>query len=497
MVAPPVAAIGTFVSVPNRSDMAFDADRGIIYISAGSQLQRFDVESGSLLSPIELSGDLRGLDISPDGSTLAVADAVSSATELWVHLVDLDTLQVSTVPASKAWGEAGSHSVAYAYDGSLLVSSDYSGSGWVPMRRLDPTATQWSTTISSVRQRTMLATSGDRGSLAFAEANTSDGAWGVLDLLSGVIDRRSGYSNGTSWFNFEIGANVDGSQFAIPTYGGTMVYDASYQKIATIGQYAGPQPIGVAYHPAEPLVYFPWAGTGEVKVYDTAGLTEVASLDFEDSFQHTGNSAYRQGRTKLSGDGSLLMVTVTGGVRFERLYSPLVAHPVSATSSSGAEQQIPLDASVGNGGLVEYSIETQPQHGSVVIAGGTATYIADAGFSGTDSFVYGAAYGKETTSAVATVQVSSPNASPTANADFGYTRNRTISVDVLANDTDADGDLLSVIGVGRAARGHVALRDGVVIYTPPKGFHGSDWFEYTIDDGRGGRDSAIVTIIRN
>lgn len=65
----------------------------------------------------------------------------------------------------------------------------------------------------------------------------------------------------------------------------------------------------------------------------------------------------------------------------------------------------------------------------------------------------------------------------------------------MANDTDKDGDRLSISKVGKADNGKVKLaKNGSIIFTPDKDFTGQASFEYTIDDGNKGRDSATVTV---
>ncbi|WP_162617933.1 VCBS domain-containing protein, partial [Salinicola halophilus] len=66
--------------------------------------------------------------------------------------------------------------------------------------------------------------------------------------------------------------------------------------------------------------------------------------------------------------------------------------------------------------------------------------------------------------------------------------------DLLANDTDIDGDTLSVTGVGNASHGSVAFIDGAIVFTPDADYNGPATFEYTISDGQGGSDTATVTL---
>ncbi|MEN8178484.1 MAG: Ig-like domain-containing protein, partial [Pseudomonadota bacterium] len=92
--------------------------------------------------------------------------------------------------------------------------------------------------------------------------------------------------------------------------------------------------------------------------------------------------------------------------------------------------------------------------------------------------------------------VTDVNQDPVAVDDSASTTMDTaVTIDVLANDSDADGDALMVSGVGTAANGTAVNNgDGTVTYTPNTGFSGADSFTYTIEDGFGLAASATVTI---
>ena len=71
---------------------------------------------------------------------------------------------------------------------------------------------------------------------------------------------------------------------------------------------------------------------------------------------------------------------------------------------------------------------------------------------------------------------------------------------VIVNDTDADGDILTVntTPVTDVSNGTLTLNsDGSFIYTPNANFNGTDSFTYEVSDGNGGTDQATVTITVN
>lgn len=75
--------------------------------------------------------------------------------------------------------------------------------------------------------------------------------------------------------------------------------------------------------------------------------------------------------------------------------------------------------------------------------------------------------------------------------------------EILANDTDADGDVLTIIDVKGAQHGTVQIVDGAdadslpgdaVLYTPFEDYSGTDSFQYLISDNNGGTDFATVNV---
>ena len=88
------------------------------------------------------------------------------------------------------------------------------------------------------------------------------------------------------------------------------------------------------------------------------------------------------------------------------------------------------------------------------------------------------------------------NRPPVADDDTATTSaGRAVNINVLAGDTDPDGDTLTVESVTTPGDGTATINaNGTVRYTPEAGFVGTDTFDYTVADGNGGSDTGTVTV---
>lgn len=302
-----------FIPAEGRADIAFDATNQVLYISGGPQVRRFDFGTKTFLSPLAFGGSTMGMDISADGKKLAVANLSRGADENFVDVVTLKSGKSKRVSFPLAFGEGGTYSVAYDADGKLLVTSDYEGSGWTPLRRHDP-VTGLSDELGSLAVPAMVSPSANHRYVAVAEGNISSGPYGRY-----VTGDSSYQSSGTlNWFLFEIAIAPNGSQTSVPTYAGTFIKDAK-KTFPAVGTYAGQAPIGAAYAPSGEVVYFPFADSNFVAEYDRKTMTERRRFTVPGHFEWTGNGAFGEGRTKVSSDGRMLFVTLDGGVFYQEL----------------------------------------------------------------------------------------------------------------------------------------------------------------------------------
>jgi len=205
--------------------------------------------------------------------------------------------------------------------------------------------------------------------------------------------------------------------------------------------------------------------------------------------------------TYRAGDGKNLsnLATVTLTVR------PVNDVPVAQDDACGVDEDQPLilsdllanDTDV-DGDVLAAVVVGGTSHGSLARdASGLLVYTPDADFNGVDSFTYRASDGRaESNLATVTLNVRPVNDAPVAQDDlFEVTQNNTLTLPVLANDCDKDGDPLSVALVGSASHGVVEYdNDGSIKYTPASNFTGADSFTYRAFDGQAYSDPVTVTI---
>ena len=100
-----------------------------------------------------------------------------------------------------------------------------------------------------------------------------------------------------------------------------------------------------------------------------------------------------------------------------------------------------------------------------------------------------------------TIEAGSSTTAPVANDDFAATdENTPATISVLANDTDPDGDSLTIVSIVPPLNGSVIpnLSATNITYTPSTDFAGVDTFQYQISDGHGGSSLlATVTVTVN
>ncbi|WP_085343813.1 tandem-95 repeat protein [Vibrio sp. ArtGut-C1] len=167
--------------------------------------------------------------------------------------------------------------------------------------------------------------------------------------------------------------------------------------------------------------------------------------------------------------------------------TPTIINVLGNDTFDGDDKVVSLDTSKG------------PANGTVSVnPDGSVTYTPNDNYHGTDSFTYIVTSGGVSESTTVNVDVTPVNDAPVAKDDAATTQEDTaVTIDVLPNDTDIDGDKLSIDSASVPSdQGTVEIVDGKLVFTPAENFNGDAEITYTVTDGAL-TDQATVNVTVN
>jgi hypothetical protein len=150
-----------------------------------------------------------------------------------------------------------------------------------------------------------------------------------------------------------------------------------------------------------------------------------------------------------------------------------------------------------DGDTILIDFATNGQNGTTTVVNNQVVYTPNPNFFGTDSFttyVITDGQGGQAQANV-TVEVLPINDDPVAVNDTAFTsEDIPVTIDVINNDTDIEGDTLELFSTNNGSNGTVSMVGGKAVYTPNAGFNGTDTFTYVVSDQNGGFDTGTVTV---
>lgn len=179
--------------------------------------------------------------------------------------------------------------------------------------------------------------------------------------------------------------------------------------------------------------------------------------------------------------------------------------PVAADDAAVTSQDTAITVGIlandtdADGDPLSVASVTQPSNGSATTTGADLTYTPAPGFIGTDSLSYVVTDGRGgSDEAEVQITVGPANDGPVATDDSATTDEDTpVVIDVLANDTDPDGDALSVVSLSEPPKGAASANlDGTITYKPDLDFNGSDTFIYEVSDGLVSTTATVTVDVR-
>ncbi len=226
--------------------------------------------------------------------------------------------------------------------------------------------------------------------------------------------------------------------------------------------------------------------TVTVSVAPLHGVAVVQSdlrIQYTPARDYNGADSFRYQVTDQDGQSASAQVTVS--VTAVNDVPAAVADAVTLAEDTATPVAVlGNDLGIGDATLI-VTVSSAPAHGTTTIAAGVITYTPAADYAGADTLTYQVVdANNEQSSAVVTLTITPVNDAPRPIMDVISARpNETVTVDVLANDIDPDGDAVTITAVTTPAHGSATITvDNHIVYVPISGYTGPDSFTYTIED---------------
>ena len=234
--------------------------------------------------------------------------------------------------------------------------------------------------------------------------------------------------------------------------------------------------------------------TGATTADGTVTVNSDGTLAFTPTSDFTGTTTV----TYTISDGTTATSSATVTVTVE----PVNDNPVAEDDTQTITEDTPTDITVlpndsdVDGDDLTVVTASSPDGSVVVNSDGTINFIPTSDFTGTTTIIYTVTDGVGgTDNATVTLTVTPENDAPVAENDVvTISEDSVLTIDPRDNDSDVDGDDLTITSV-TAPDGTVVINSaGTITFTPTSNFTGTTTVTYTITDGNGGTDSATMTV---
>jgi hypothetical protein len=335
-----------------RTDMVFDHAGHHLYIADGDGLiKTFNLSTRTFGRTYNLGGWVWGIDIARDDSFIVAAQAGVSGSQGTFQRVNLATGAITNIHYTRADGETGGWDVAIASNGLAMVTTQFAGSGWTPLRQIDLNTN--SITIRSdapgsgaggqVRLRTEIHRSADGTRLLFMEQDSSAGPFFTYSALTNSF----GQAFGTNRFldNTAGAVSPNGNLVALSTYSNSgwpawLETAPDFGLVHTLNQILS----GVAFDAVRDILYGVNSISDEIVAYSTVNFAELFRLPVGEAIGSPPFTTFDTGTLVASADGRWLALETNSGIRLFQLPAPAFAtNPATNVASYSAVLNGSLD----------------------------------------------------------------------------------------------------------------------------------------------------------
>jgi len=316
---------GFLIPDTTRRDMVFDFAGQNLYISTSTGLiKTFELSTLTFGTSYNPGGSLNGIDIARDDSFLLTAQNDFGISQGTFHRVDIATGTITDIHYDLAVGEGGAWDVAIASNGLALVTTQYQGSGWTPLRQIDLATNAVSIRTddpgsngSQLSAPTQVRRSADGTRFFFMEGNISSGPVftysGVSNTFGPSFDT-DGYLGSASGAVNRTGDIVGFRNTFSPASLNTapdFIFLHSFDEIDS----------GIAFDAVQDVFYGVDSMTDQIIAYNTTAFNELFRLDIGEDVP-VNSTQFGTGTLVASADGRWLALETDSGIRLFQLATP-------------------------------------------------------------------------------------------------------------------------------------------------------------------------------
>lgn len=317
-----------------RTGMVFDHAGQNLYVSDGDGLLKtFNLSTRTFGRTYHLGGWVWGIDIDPDDSFILAAQDTVSALRGRFQRVDLATGTVTNIHYTRAFGEIGGWDVAVGSNNLAMVTTQFAGSGWTPLRQIDLSTNAISIradapgsgALGQVRKNTQVRRNANGTRFVFMETDSSAGPVFTYSAVTNTFGPR--FDTNTLLDNSFGAVDPSGNRIVLSTYNafGWPAFLNTAPDFASVHTFNQVQS-GVAFDAVRNIFYGVNRTTNQIIAYSTSNFTELYRLSIgEELGTPVPFTPFNTGTLVASPDGRWLALETNSGIRLFQLPAPVLA----------------------------------------------------------------------------------------------------------------------------------------------------------------------------
>jgi hypothetical protein len=321
-----LCAQGFLIPDTTRRGMVFDfAGQNLYFTTSAGLVKTFHLSTLTFGTSYNLGGSLNGIDIARDNSFLLVAQDGIGISQGTFQRVNLASGTITNINYPLEFGEGGAWDVAIGSSRLALVTTQFQGSGYTPLREIDLNSNAIAIRGDApgvVWAPTQIHRSADGTRLFFMEGNISSApaftysattntfgpvveVEGYLDTASGAVDRGGNLIALRMWA-------TPASLNTAPNFG----FVHSFNGLDS----------GVAFDAIRNVLYGVNSETDEIIAYSTVTFSELFRLFIGENVE-PGATQFNTGRLVAGADGRWIALETDSGIRLFQLPNTSIGQP--------------------------------------------------------------------------------------------------------------------------------------------------------------------------